>query len=191
MNEQEAYEKYKDQIEELNVKFYNKTFDEDLLLLNWWIYLNEIGDISKIFPDDSHRLGAFMEFFSTPTVLMYSLNPQNKIEFTFWLKDQSATNKTTFVGIWFSPEIRGTRHQLKLASLVYNLTFEFYESILGLTWQINLLQMHMKMGYKVVGNIPNFMGHEQTWLVRLTKGDFCKSQVTKIGQKIREKKNGC
>lgn len=188
MNYQEIYDKYQTRFTTLNMRIYSHTFEEDLLLFRWWIKLNETGDIKKLLPISSHRLGAFLSLFESPTILFYALDRNGEIEYVSWFKDPAGSS--IFAGFWANQGLRGTRRFIELIFTSGPVIFEFYDSILGLTWQIDLLRLHMKIGYKVVGNLENFLDQPSVWMVRVTKEDFYNSRIASVYNRMKEKEDG-
>ena len=176
-----TFERYRPNFEALRLCVYGSTAAEDMLLLRWWLALNESGDIEKLITPEHRRLASFLQIFQPPTVTFYSLSPSGEIDFLAWFRDPSG--ESIFCGIWLAPSIRGSRRSISLVQNVYSLVFEFYSSILGATWQPDLLQLHQKIGYAVVGNFKNFMGQDLVYLVQLTREDWRNSRLMQMGRK--------
>jgi len=177
---QAIFERYRANFEQLRIRVYASTAEEDLLLLRLYFYLCESGDISKITTPENHRLATFLDIFQSPTVTFYGLSDSNEIDFIAWFKEPSGTS--IFAGIWTHPSTRSSRRLLYIIQNVYSLVFEFYSSILGATWQPELLQLHTKVGYSITGNFSDFMGQSIVWLMQLTRENFFKSRIMQIGR---------
>lgn len=182
-NEQiaEVFERYRANFSTLSLNIYSSTSREDLLLLRWWFYLSESGDLAKITQPDSRRLSSFLQIFQPPTVTFYGISPFGEIDFVAWFKEPSGNS--IFAGIWTHPSIRSTKRLLYIIQDVYSLVFEFYNSILGITWQPELLQLHTKIGYAITGNFKDFMGQPIVWLTQLTRDEFYNSRLYQLGRK--------
>lgn len=177
----EVFSRYEQNFAQLNLHVYSHSSAEDILFLRFWMHLNETGDIDKLITPDSKRLPQFLNVFQLPTVTFYGLSESGEIDFVAWFKEPSG--KSIFGGIWANENLRGSRRLVYLVQNVYALIFEFYETILGATWQSELLQLHTKIGYAVTGNFSDFMGQAIVWLVQLKKNDFFQSRIMQIGRK--------
>lgn len=179
---QQTLEKYSKLFENLNIRIYSQQFNEDLLLFKWWMFLTETGDIKKLVSPDSYRLFPFLSIYQPPAHCIYALDKNGEIDYVLWLRDPQGT--AIFAGVWARENIRSTKRIIKLCLVTYSLTFEFYESILGLTWQLDLLKLHTKIGYNIVGNLANFMHQPNAYFVQLTRSDFQNSPVYRVGGKL-------
>lgn len=173
--------RYREDFEKLNIRIYSRQHEEDILILRWWIRLQQTGEISDIRNPEAFRLSTFFSDFQPPTTLLYALDRNGQIDFACWLDAPPADRKTVYHGNWTAAEIRGTRRQYNLTRLSYQLIFEFFENITALTWQPELLKIHEKLGYVITGTIPNYLGHELVYQVYLTKPAFYSSRFMRVG----------
>lgn len=179
-NIDELVHKYGPTLRELDAHFYNWTHDEDMLFLRWWMELMETGEIKKIMDPLSQRLPKFYEAFAYPTPVLYALDVHGRIEFVSWLRDAASQQQSIFMGNWVRSNLRGRKRHLRLIRVTYELAFSLYENVLGLTWQPALLKLHQKIGYNVIGNIPDYMGQKLVYLLRLNKQDFYRSKLMSL-----------
>jgi len=189
MNEIKANEilsKYSDIFKQLNTHIYNHTEQEEILLLKWWMHLNESGDMLRLIKPSSRSVESFYSIFKYPTTLLYSLDQSGEIDNAGWIEptEEKATIKTAQGGFWSRSDSRHKRRCFSFSNLYYNLTFEFFDAIVGITWQQDLLALHTKVGYNIVGCIPNYYDQPQCYIVHLTKEDFKQSKFSKIGDKL-------
>jgi hypothetical protein len=178
--------------DQFNFKLHVPGAASDTLMLRWWMELHETGDITKLFHADSFDLESFLQLFKPPTYLVYDFNESNTIEQASWAKPVSniLNERTAFNGIWTRPFLRGKPRQLLFTHLTYKAAFGFFDAIVGMTWQPELLAIHAKMGYDVVGVLPDFMGHELVYLVRVTKEKYFDSRLAQAGEKLLNKEIG-
>lgn len=179
----EIVSRYKPAMDALNARLYSWQPPEDTLLLRWWLTLNETGDLTRLFISDAHRLPDFYRVFSYPTALLYSLSEESEIDNAFWLTPADNTSKyrVAYSGMWSAT--RGGRKQLQFAALAYPLAFEFYSAILGMTWQPELLDIHTKLGYTIVGCIPYMHDQPFVYIVHLTKEAYLASRFYSVSQR--------
>ena len=184
----EIFERYKADFESLNARIYSCNAAEDILMLRWWIHLNESGDINRLVLPDVRRLSPFLNVFKFPTALIYSLNANGEINNVFWASsvDSISKHKAAYCGLWCRANARGKHHHLSFVAFVYTFAFEFYDALLGLTWQSNLLDSHRKLGYNIVGCIPNLHDEDFIYIVHLTRENFQSSRLMKVSQKRRK-----
>lgn len=174
-------EKYQRDLTRLDLHIYNSSYDEDLLLLRLWMELIETGDIEKLVIQHDRRLTIFLQIFQKPTIAIYGLDTFGRIDFIIWFRDPSG--QSIFCGLWANEKIRRSRRLFNIIRVVYPLAFEVYETIIGVTWQADILELHTKLGYSITGNLEKFMGQPTVWLVQLTKEAFYNSRLMQIGRK--------
>jgi hypothetical protein len=179
-------ERYKDDLLRLNARVYNHTEEEDMLLLKWWMALKETGDIERLITKTSQRLVEFLALFNQPTALLYGLSEKGEIELAYWLTplQNNVEHPMAHCAYWTSPSIRtGTKKHINFTRLAYLLAFEFFESLLGTTWQPELLEIHEKLGYVVVSCVPWLNDHEFSYIVYLTRDAFMQSRLMQVAER--------
>lgn len=179
----EIFERYAPLFETLNARIYSQALAEDLLLLHWWIHLNEIGDINRLILPETRRLPAFLNIFKPPTAMVYSLDPAGEIDNAFWATpvDGISKHRSAYCGVWCRSDTRGRRRQYDFTVFAYTFAFEFYDSLLGMTWQPDLLDIHQKLGYNIVGCIPHLYDEDFLYIVHLTRENFNASRFMQVG----------
>lgn len=185
MDVKQILDQYKEQFKEINAFIYTHNPNEEIFLLRWWMHLQETGDIKKLIKPSSHSVDSFFHLFSYPTTLIYSLDKDGEINNAAWVSpdDEKAIKKTAYSGAWTREDTRGTKLQYKFIRTFYSLSFEFFDSLLGITWQKELLDLHIKLGYTVVGCIPDYYDQPYCYIIRLTGGEFKNSRFYKVGGK--------
>lgn len=181
----EIFERYRPYFESLNACIYSGSKREDILMLHWWITLSETGDINRLIVPDSRRLPRFLAVFKQPTTLIYSLGPTGEIDNAFWATpvDGDAKRQAAHCGMWTDPRVRGKRRQYNFGGFIYTFIFEFYEALLGTTWQQDLLAIHQKLGYNIVGCIPGLYDEDFVYIVHLTREAFQQSRFVRVGNR--------
>ncbi len=179
---QEIFEKYKANFSALNAVIYSQNPAEDLIMLRWWMRLSETGDINKLMLPEARRLSAFLNTFKLPVTLIYSLDSANDVCSAFWASpvDGISKHRAAYCGVWTRTDLRGKRFQFDFNLFAYTFAFEFYDALLGTTWQQDLLDLHQKLGYSVVGCIPNLHDEDFIYIVHLTREAFQSSRVSQI-----------
>lgn len=178
----EIFDKYKPQFDSLGAIICSQSPAEDLLLLRWWIHLAETGDINRLVFPESRRLSPFLNIFKYPTVLIYSLSPAGEMDNAFWTTpvDGESKHRAAYCAFWTHPDIRGSRRQVNFGAFVHTFTFEFYDALLAMVFQPNLLDLYQKVGYSIVGCIPKIYDEDFLYIMHLTREAFDSSRLVQV-----------
>ena len=189
MTLESTIEQYADWITALDLRLYQPTFAADYLLLNWWVQLCETGDIKRLLIKGSRKLSSFYSVFSPPTITLYTCGADDKIDFVSWLKPAStaADEQTVLASFWADASIRGNRKHSHLTYLIYSMIFTLWNNVLGTTWQADLIRVHKKVGYELVGVLPEAYGEQHIYLMHLTQEGFVNSRFHNIYLRRRAK----
>lgn len=183
MNDEALTEK----IAELDLRMYQGTFDEDYLIAQWWDLLVSTGDIDVLVASSAHPLSGFLSLFKSPNVLAYTVR-DNAIESAHWLEPVSTSQRAVFLSSWCNSKLRGTKRHATLMTTVYELIFAMQKkTIIGITKQQTLLDLHRKMGYVILDAVPDLFDSEQGWVMYLTEDSFKASRLYAAAVKIKQK----
>lgn len=185
-------EKYKSLFDNLQAKIYSAQSHEDLLLLHWWIALNQSGDMLRLIVPDSRRLPDFYRVFAAPAILIYSLDTNGEIDNAIWFTpvDNCSNYRSAYCGVYCAPHVRGKVKQLLFTHLCYSLAFEFLAALMGMTWQADLLDIHTKLGYTICGAIPRIFDTDTCYIVHLTKENYLNSKTYRLASRLLERRVG-
>jgi hypothetical protein len=167
-------EQYQPHFDRLKLSVYNASSAGDMLLVKWWMRLNETGDIDKLAVPWCRSLHKFMQTYQLPCIFFYGLNSVGEINFACWFTEPSGVS--IFAGLWIDPASGKIKTNLARLKMLYSLVFTFYETIVGTTWQPAILNRHIKLGYSVVGNLRKFLGQDIVYLVQMTREQFAESK---------------
>jgi len=181
-------EHYIEEAKKLGLQFYQPCEEQDVLLLKWWMYLRETGDLTKLFSDYHRTLSNFYNFLTPPCRLAFKLDADNQIIFAVWFVPVSDSATSTFMGYWAHENFRSTQEHVRVSNIIYTLAFKIWKVIVGVTKHENLLRIHRKLGYNIVGTIPHFLDDQDVWIVYLTEENFKQSLVYKVGEKLDGRK---
>ena len=178
-------EKYKVQMNALSAMIYSRLPKEDLMLLRFWMLLHETSEVHDLILPDSYALAPFIQLFQPPVAVIYAVDAQGELDNVAWFAavDPMAKHQVAHGATYTRANVRGTKRHLHFTYLAYSLAFEFYDAILGTTWQPDLLKIHSKIGYNVVGCVPNMHDKAQLYYVHLTKDAFINSRLYKVATK--------
>ena len=174
-------EEYLEQARELDLVLYHPCNEYDLALFNWWVRLQEAGEFNDLFDESQRPLSKFFKIFKPPCVLALAFDGTN-IWMAVWFTPAGDNASSAFVSYWCEKDKRGSRKQLKITKLLYTMAFKFWKVLVGVTKHENLLRIHRRLGYNIVGTIPFFMEGEDAWVVYLTEDNFKDSRVYKLGE---------
>ena len=177
-------EEYLKEAKKLGLVLYQPCHEADVMLLQWWVKLNETGDFDEVFAQSQRPLSKFIGIFEPPVLLALAIE-DGKVWAAIWFTPMGSPETATasFVGYWCEKAKRATRKHAAVTKFVYSMAFRFWKTLVGVTKHEHLLKIHRKMGYNIVGIIPSFMEGEDAWTLYLTKENFEKSNVYKLGEK--------
>ena len=163
--------------------FYNSSQEHDILLLKWWVHLNNTGDFDRLFGDSQRPLAKFLRIFTPPCVLILAIENDNTWA-AIWFTPAGERADAAFVGYWCDESKRGSRKHMALSVFTYDMAFKFWKVLVGVTKQECLLAIHRKAGYNIVGQVPYFMEGEDAWVLYLTEDNWHNSKYYQTGKKI-------
>ena len=85
---------------------------------------------------------------------------------------------------WVRENQRNTRMGYNATNLIYEFATRSFPVVIGVTKHEDLLRIHRKTGYNIVGRIPHMLDGEAVWILYLTREQFLDSQFYKIGERI-------
>ncbi len=178
----DIHSRYKPWVDYLGLRLYTMDHREDILLLRWWLALNETGDIDNLVTPDSKRFAAFCRLFEAPTALAYTLSEEGDINRAIWFTpvDRTLESDAAYVGFWLDESVRGSKLSMQFSAIAHSIAFEVYRTVIALFWQPSLLDLYTKVGYNTVGCVPDIHGKEFCYIVHLSKDNFFKSELYQI-----------
>ena len=173
-----------ERVEELGIRLYQGTPDEDVIIAQWWDSMFGTPEFSDLVASSAHSLSAFYTMFKPPNMMAYTVK-DNAIESAHWAEPVSTSNKAIFFSSWCAESLRGTKQQAVLMTTIYELLFNMgKEVVLGITKQEKLLDLHRKLGYVILEPVPFLFDAEQAWIMYLTKEVFKTSRLYAVAAKI-------
>jgi hypothetical protein len=167
-------------IEEVGLRVYSPSPQEDALLLTWYCTLGMNGDLQKVFPSSAQSLSAFFSFFRPPRILL-TIPKDDSLQLAFWL--DPIDELRAFSGCWLAEKVRHHKGAFRALQACYSIAFSRFSVLIGFTKQFDLLKTHEKMGYSVVGEINRgWDGVEKAWIVSFTREAF---EVSKMNPQLQ------
>lgn len=142
----------------------------DTIMLQWYALLHQTGDAANLLPWSVGTVSQFYEYIN-PKRLWIQFKIDNA---GVWFV---AVYTSMFIGAQFDMWVRADKRAGKawLASMCEALEwgFERWPVLIGLTAQPNLLDGHKRLGYSVVGKVPQFWdGERDLWIMHITKASY-------------------
>jgi hypothetical protein len=147
--------------------YYNGGIDEDMLIGAWWAEMAKSGDLALCVNEHAQSLSEFYRLFKSPNWLLVDLNDYHTaVHFAAWFEP---TFDGAFFSLWAHPTRKNKRRGLELLHKAYEIGFEHYPVLIGITKQKRLLDGHKRLGYTLLGAIPFLFSGEDTYVLYLTK----------------------
>ena len=180
---EEIVTKYKTSITEFDLHFYSQSQEDDFRITSWYMHLLTTNDIAKIAAPRLKNLSSFLDFVRG-TLFVYHLDRNNQINFAFWAEGtDDILPSPAYLGLWVSDSFKRTKRNFFITHLLYTISLEVFHDLLGTTWQQDLLAEHAKLGYTVVGMLPNLYRKEMTYIVHLNQEKFEASRFHALKQR--------
>ena len=173
---------------ELGIRLYRGAFDEDYLLAQWWDHLINSGDINRLLSVNAHNLSSFFQLFELPRNMLAYTVKDGAIESAHWVEPVGTSEVAVFFSSWCCEEMRGRKQHAILMTTIYEIIFAMgKKTIIGITKQESLLDLHAKMGYVILDPVPNLFDLDSAWIMYLTKDNFERSRLYAVANKIANK----
>lgn len=176
-----------EQLEDLGIKLYRGSEPEDRMVAVWWDSLCDTGELQQLVAENAYNLSAFFTLFKQPSAMIYT-EKDGSIETAHWVEPVSTSNHAVFFSSWYTPELRGSKRQALLSHTIYSFIFSMGRKlIVGITKQPQLLKLHEKLGYVILGSMPNLFDGYEGWLMYLTPEGLASSRLAASVARIKEK----
>jgi hypothetical protein len=180
-------EALKEQLYGLGAHLYCSTRDEDILIAEWWDRMFGTEEFSSLVAASAQSLSQLYGLFKPPNMMVYTVEGQ-ELESIHWIEPVSSSPYAVFFSSWSSPKLRGAKRQAVLMTAVYELIFAMgKKTIIGITKQERLLNLHEGLGYVIVGKIPALFDAEPAWIMYLDMQGLKGSRLYAAAQKILNK----
>lgn len=176
-------------LKKLGIRLYQGSEQEDRALAVLWDSLVESGEIDLLVAQSARSLSTFLGLFRLPNMLIYTWDGID-MESIHWVEPVTTSANAVFFSSWCSPETRGTKRHLELATAIYELIFAMGKKlILGVTKQEQLLALHVKLGYAIMDPMPFLFDDCHAYIMYMTQPMFEDSRIYAVRNKLRNKTN--
>lgn len=169
---------------ELGLIAYQPCEEHDALLLLWWKGLLETEEFDRVLPRRAHKLSSFFQVFQPPTFAMFAHDEDNRIWIAAWFDLFSDIDSGVFMHFWGREDMRHTREGILATHIIYDFATRTWPVVVGVTKHEDLLRIHRKVGYNIVGSIPKMLDGVDAWILYLTRELYTDSKFYKTGEKI-------
>lgn len=164
--------------------------ETDSVLLQKW-YIDLVGDSTEfklLFAKPLRNLAALASHITNPANRFFYEADGKGIWLAVWLTP-FLTNGIEF-GAWIRKDKRGTRQALRAIDEAYEQTLEKFPTLIGITRQYpKLHELHLKLGYELVGEFPGVFDGETVWMYRMTRESrVARGQVAEVLAGLRRAK---
>ena len=177
----------KEHLTQLGAHLYCGTRDEDILIAEWWDRVFGTEEFGNLISSSARSLSALYGLFKPPKIMVYTV-ADGAIESLHWIEPTATSDGAVFFSSWSSPKLRGTKRQALLMATIFSLIFAMgKKTIIGITKQEKLLNLHKGLGYVIVGQIPNLFDAEPAWIMYLDRAGLEASRLWTVANKIKNK----
>lgn len=141
----------------------------DAIMLQWYKELVMSGAIKDLFNFRARALSGFYASLQPPVHLLCRIDDNG-----LWY---AAMVTPIFAGaefdMWIRPDKRASKEWLESMFEALEFGFDRYGTLIGLTAHEDLLDAHKRLGYTIVGKVPNLWdGERDLWVMYVTKAAF-------------------
>jgi hypothetical protein len=131
------------------VRLYDPDKDE-LKLLYWWLHLrSDPVEFENLFAEPLRGLTAILNWAKNSVNIMFNSDEQG-ITFAAWVEPFLSG---AYFGAWSRKDVRGSKGHLRFMDECFTRALEQYPVLVGVTKQERLHNIHLKMGYRYLGEI--------------------------------------
>lgn len=134
------------------------------LLAQWWAEITVDGSRDHLFVPPASLGKALAYFESSDVNLIFELDKRG-IWFAMWFTPLFSGLSAT---LWVRKDYRGSHAMLRAVERGYDIGLAAVPVLVGVTRQ-ELLRVHRRLGYNIVGSVPHLIGDKAMWIVALTR----------------------
>lgn len=149
---------------------YEPSIAGDYALLAWLEEMRRDGELHQTLLTDGTP-STFLNFFSRPTIYLVGAEENGTLWFTAWV-EPTLDGRVAWFSSWCRPSVRGTPKHVRATGAAYSAFFEHYHTLLGMTKQRKLLDLHRKIGYIRMGEVVDGWDDSTVYYLKLTRSNF-------------------
>lgn len=149
---------------------YHPNRENDLEIVRWWVRLERDGDLDRLMLEGGRTISDLFRMVAGPSkALLFAHTPEDGIWFAMWFEP---CLQGAFCGAWLAKDKRGTRQGVYAFLDAWTWALVAWPVVIGVTKQPNLLPIHRKVGYTVLGAIPDLFDGQEATVMYLTRQAF-------------------
>lgn len=138
----------------------------EMLILQWHLNLKtDPEEYDKLFADSTHTLTSLLRWASNTVMLAFEMD-KDGVWAACWV--EPCLNAAWF-GSWIRRDKRHTKSALKFINEAYARVLDKFPTILGLTSQPKLADLHIKLGYKFGCRVPGMFNGKDALIFIMTR----------------------
>lgn len=148
---------------------YYPSRENDLEIVRWWIRLERDGDLDKLMLEGGRTVNDLFRMVSAPKAMLYAATPEDGIWFAMWFEP---CLNGAFCGAWLAKDKRGSRQGVYAFLDAWTWALAAFPVLIGVTKQTDLLRIHRRVGYTVLGSVPFLFDGQEATVMYLTRRAF-------------------
>lgn len=162
---------------------YERTYEQDLLMLGWYHELLTSDDMPYTFMPSTKPLSRWFGLFRQ--CHLYYLADEKGIWWACWYEPAYGG---VMYSMWCRADRRKSRENVALTMQALEAGLAEWGTVFGITKQATLLELHRRLGYTIVGDVPGLWEGGSAWLVVLTPSTFAEGDFYGWWQKRKQSK---
>lgn len=151
------------------IKYDPKNPAHEMLALGWWLKLKEDPiEFANLFSREFKFLTPFMFWCAHNATIVFDCDKDGLWACAWTVPDMDGA----FFGAWFRHDRRHGKETYKFIMEAYRLAFERYPTLVGITKQQRLRDLHLKLGYEFRGELPSWFDGDTAFMYVLTRESF-------------------
>lgn len=138
----------------------------EMFVLKWWTDLNaNPAELENLFAKPLRNLTTILNWAASTVKVMFETD-WDGIWAAAWVEPYMSG---AFFGAWIRPDKRHTKAALQFINQAYDTALGYFPVLIGLTKQKNLHELHLRLGYEYVGEVPYLFDGQTAYEYRMTK----------------------
>jgi hypothetical protein len=148
---------------------YDPSTHEPLLVA--WFYELKQDDVEfrNLFAKPLRRLGPLLHWAEFQVKIMYELGDDGMIAMAAWVTPLMSAGE---FGAWIRKDYRGSVSSVRFIRKCYKTCFETFPTLVGITKQPDLHELHLALGYRYLGEVEHLFDHEAARVYVLSREAF-------------------
>ena len=142
--------------------------ENDLEIVRWWVRMDRDGDLDKLMMEGSRSVSDLFRLIQPPKTMLWLLDDEG-VWFAMWFEQ---CFNGVFCGAWMRQDYRGRRAGTFAFLDAWTWALVAWPVLIGVTKQPDLVGIHRRVGYTVMGSIPGLFDGQEATVMYLTRAAF-------------------